>query len=84
MITLDKQLILLDSNQFTNSLSEDYSHPDGHTRQTTDALGFKPFTTNKSVGMRYNNGEQKLNDSRTWWERTSTVSDARFPAFYLR
>ena len=29
-ITLDKQLIT------NNSLSEDYSHPDNHTRQTTD------------------------------------------------
>ena len=26
------------------SLSEDYSHPDDHTRQTTDTSGFKPFT----------------------------------------
>ena len=28
-----------------NSLSEDYSHPDDHTIQTTDTPGFKPFTT---------------------------------------
>ena len=27
-----------------NSLSEDYSHPDDHTRQITDTPGFKPFT----------------------------------------
>ena len=26
-----------------NSLSEDYSHPDAHTRQTTDTPGFKLF-----------------------------------------
>ena len=28
----------------TNSLSEDYPHPDDHTIQTTDTPGFKPFT----------------------------------------
>ena len=33
-----------------NSLSEDYSHLDDHTRQTTDTPGFKPLTcTNTQV-----------------------------------
>ena len=27
-----------------NSCFEDYSHPDDHTKQTTDTRGFKPFT----------------------------------------
>ena len=27
-----------------NNLSEDYSRPDDHTRQTTDTPGLKPFT----------------------------------------
>ena len=31
-----------------NSLSEDYSHPGDHTRQTTDTPGFKPFTNSLS------------------------------------
>ena len=31
-----------------NSLSNDYSHPDDHTRQTTDTPGFKPFTNSLS------------------------------------
>ena len=31
-----------------NSPSEDYSHPDDHTRQTTDTPGFKPFTNSLS------------------------------------
>ena len=26
-----------------NSLSEDYSHPDDHTKQTTDSPELKPF-----------------------------------------
>ena len=42
-ITLDKQLILLGSNHLP-TVSEDYSHPDDHTRQTTDTPGFKPFS----------------------------------------
>ena len=29
-----------------NSIPEDYSHSDDHTRQTTDTPGFKPFTNN--------------------------------------
>ena len=28
----------------TNSSFQNYTHPDDHTRQTTDTLGFKPFT----------------------------------------
>ena len=32
----------------TNSLSEDYSHQDNHTRQTTDTPGSKPFTNSLS------------------------------------
>ena len=44
-ITQDKQLILLGSlNHYhvdtSNSLSKDFSHPDDHTRQTTDTPGF--------------------------------------------
>ena len=31
-----------------NSLSEDYSHLDDHSRQTTDTPGFKPFTNSLS------------------------------------
>ena len=28
----------------TNSSFQNYTHPDDHTRQTTDTPGFKPFT----------------------------------------
>ena len=28
----------------TNSSFQNYSHPDDHTRRTTDTPGFKPFT----------------------------------------
>ena len=28
----------------TNSCFQNYTHPDNHTRQTTDTPGFKPFT----------------------------------------
>ena len=35
-------------NKSSTSLSEDYSHPDDHTRQTTDTPGFKPFTNSLS------------------------------------
>ena len=34
----------------SNSLSKDYSHPDDHTRQTTDTPGFKPFTKIGTIG----------------------------------
>ena len=36
---------LVELSVTNNSLSEEYSHPDDHTRQTTDTPGFKPFTT---------------------------------------
>ena len=32
-----------------NSLSGDYSHPDDHTKQTTDTPGFEQFTTGTSA-----------------------------------
>ena len=37
----------------TNSLSEDYSHLDDHTKQTTDTPGFKPFTNPMFVFVSY-------------------------------
>ena len=39
-----------------NSLSEDFSHLDNHTRETTDTPEFKPFTifnTRKDVHLEY-------------------------------
>ena len=48
-ITLDKLLILLSSNHSrNNSLYKDHTHPDDHTRQTTDTPEFKPFTKQQS------------------------------------
>ena len=41
-----ERLLLVTPTQSPTSLSEDYSHPDDHTRQTTDTPGFKLFTTN--------------------------------------
>ena len=34
----------------TNSSFQNYTHPDGHTRQTTDTPGFKPFTIKGACG----------------------------------
>ena len=39
---------VVDTSATCNSLSKNYSHPDDHTRQTTDTLGFKPFTNSLS------------------------------------
>ena len=39
---------VVETSVTNNSLSEDYSHPDDHTRQTTDTPGFKPFTNSLS------------------------------------
>ena len=33
----------------TNSSFQNYTHPDDHTRQTTDTPGFKPFVMNQDV-----------------------------------
>ena len=41
-----ERLLLVTPTQSPTSLSEEYSHPDDHTRQTTDTPGFKLFTTN--------------------------------------
>ena len=35
---------VVETSVTNNSLSKNYSHPDDHTRQTTDTPGFKPFT----------------------------------------
>ena len=35
---------VVETSVTNNSLSQNYSHPDDHTRQTTDTPGFKPFT----------------------------------------
>ena len=40
---------VVEASVTNNSLSEDYSHPDDHTRQTTDTPGFKPFTKEQFV-----------------------------------
>ena len=39
---------VVDTSATCNSLSKDYSHPDDHTRQVTDILGFKSFTNSLS------------------------------------
>ena len=36
----------------TNSSFPNYTHPDDHTRQTTDTPGFKPFTKERAVTYR--------------------------------
>ena len=33
----------------TNISFQNYTHPDDHTRQTTDTPGFKPFTISKKI-----------------------------------
>ena len=40
-------------NKSPTSLSEDYSHSDDHTRQTTDTPGFKPFAAITFKGKRH-------------------------------
>ena len=42
----------------TNSSFQSYTHPDDHTRQTTDIPGFKPFTMLHSCGRQ---GERLAN-----------------------
>ena len=37
----------------SKSLSEDFSHPNDHTRQTTDTPGFKPFTVMPQTCVNY-------------------------------
>ena len=40
---------VVETSVTNNSLSKDYPHPDNHAKQTTDTLGFKPFTAIYSV-----------------------------------
>ena len=41
--------VVLTKTVTKNSLSGDYSHPDDHTKQTTDTPGFEQFTTGTSA-----------------------------------
>ena len=67
-ITLDKQLIT------NNSLSEDYSHPDDHTRQTTDTPGFKPF--NNSLSEDYT--PRRSHKTYNWYSWVQTIYQQSF------
>ena len=43
------QVVETSVNVTNNSPSRDYSHPDDQTTQTTETLGFKPFTVLKYI-----------------------------------
>ena len=43
-LKMTSRKVLETSVTVTNSSFQNYTHPDDHTRQTTDTPGFKPFT----------------------------------------
>ena len=53
----------------TNSSFQNYTHPDNHTRQTTDTLGFKPITMSLPFIMYFlltsSESIAKTNDTRS-------------------
>ena len=50
---------VVETSVTNNSLSEDYSHPDDHTRQTTETPGFKQFTM--KIDQLINKGNGPIN-----------------------
>ena len=64
---------VVETSVTNNSLSEDYLHPDNHTRQTTETPGFKPLTNN----------QQQL-FSRAWLCNQSMLKDLGWPTLEAR
>ena len=58
----------------TNSSFQIYTHPDDHTRQTTDTPGFKPFTmlTINSINFEHVNADLTL--IRKDWKLTTAIN----------
>ena len=50
---------VVETSVTNNSPFQDYSHPDDHTRRTTDTPGFKPFTIQEKLCYIYHKQKNK-------------------------
>ena len=65
------QAFELTSVSVTNSSFQNYTHPDDHTRQTTDTPGFKPLTKQQFVLILRSPGQAR--ETNHWYSRVQTM-----------